>query len=632
MTAIRIEDFGGMIPRRSARLLPPNFAQNALNCKLFSGELRGWNAPLAIEQIASSPNAEVVFRIPDLGGDIWFSSTNDNVHIQKGTLVNDAHDRYYWTEPQDLTGTWAGRPKMNTAANIEAGTPGPYLVGMPTPTAAPTMTVAPTGGVSTLTVTRAFVYTFVSGYGEESAPSEALTVTGLVDDAWDLDGMEVAIPEASLRYTTGATKRIYRTITGYSGQTNFFLVADGIPLATASWDVSATDDVVAFNSKLESTGWNEPPALLEGLTTHPNGFLVGYTGRDLYFSEPYRPHAWPAKYVLSCDSEIMGLGIVGNTIGIATKSNPYGCTGIHPSAMSLTKSTTIEPCLSKKGVVTLPNGIYYPSNNGIAWLNPVGAAVITKQLFTKEEWQNDFSPDTIQACRYSTRYLAFKDANNGFIFDPEEPRAAVVNVSYTYGLSYAYSDIYSGVVHFLSNNTVYEWDPSALTTPIEYVWRSRVFEFPKPLNMGAGILKFNADDLTTDSDYVISLQAINTTVGAAAPPLASMNSRGLNGVRKLGDGTAPTYVADMLVVNQYQSGAMNSSDMLDIVQLSSAVPVSIVAVCADGMEIYRQSVTKDKIFRLPTGFKAHTYCLEIHANVDVYSIAIAETPKELRVV
>ena len=127
-------------------------------------------------------------------------------------------------------------------------------------------------------------------------------------------------------------------------------------------------------------------------------------------------------------------------------------------------------------------------------------------------------------------------------------------------------------------------------------------------------------------------QAINTTIGAAAPPLAPMNSRGLNGVRKLGDGTAPAYVADMLVVNQQQSGVLNGSDMLDILRLSSAVPVSIVAVCADGMEVYRQSVTKDKIFRLPTGFKAHTYCLEIHSNTDVYSIAIAETPKELRVV
>ena len=39
MGSIRVTDFGGIIPRRSERLLPNNGAQVAVNCNLSSGEL-----------------------------------------------------------------------------------------------------------------------------------------------------------------------------------------------------------------------------------------------------------------------------------------------------------------------------------------------------------------------------------------------------------------------------------------------------------------------------------------------------------------------------------------------------------------------------------------------------------------
>lgn len=621
MATLRIEDFGGRVPRRSARLLPPNFAQTATNCKLFSGELRGWNTSTITKDLGTT-GTETAFRIPDTGGDIWFTSAYDNVHIQKGTLVNDAYNRYYWTSGTDAVAQY------NTSARIDAASAS-FILGAPPPSTAPTM-VAPSGGGSTLTVTRAFVYTFVSAYGEESAPSPVLTQTGLVDDTWTLASMEVNadIPSFANRNFSTGTKRIYRTITSSSGQTNFFFVKE-VSMATTSTDVSDTDEVVAYNSLLESTNWNEPPDDLEGLITHPNGFLVGFVGRDIYFSEPYRPHAWPAVYVLSCDADIMGLGVVGNTIGIATTSNPYGCTGIHPEDMSLTKSTTVEPCLSKKGVVTLPNGVYYPSNNGLAWLNPVGAKVITQPIMTKEEWQNEFSPSTLNACRYGTRYLAFEDTTNGFIFDPEEPRAAIVDIEYATSVDDIYTDVYSGIVQVLSDDKVYEWDPSANTIPIIYTWKSKSFEYTKPLNLGAGMLKFNDSVFTSDATFITALEAINTTIFSGMPPGAPLNSRAINGVQKLGDGTAPTYVADLQLYGLHQSGATNNSDLINIAYFSAQSPVAIVAVFADGLEKYRHPVTRDKMFRLPAGYKAHTYEVEIVSNTDVYSIALAETGKEL---
>jgi len=621
MTAVRIEDFGGRIPRRSARLLPPNAAQIATDTKLFSGELRGWNSPLLRKTLAGS-NIKTVFRIPDPANDVWFESVFDNVHIQKGALVNDAFDRYYWTSGEDEV------PQYNTKARIAASST-PYTLGIPAPTGVPTATLnnAP---VSTFDVTYAIVYTFVSDFGEESAPSPPVVWTGKQDSIISVGNMDTTFTGIGDRPFTTGTKRIYRTITSVSGQTTFFLAAEDIPMATASFDIDANDPDIAYNSLLESSGWNQPPDDLEGLIVHPNGFLVGFVGRDLYFSEPYRPHAWPAAYVLSCDFEIMGLGVVGNTIGVATKSNPYACTGIRPDAMSLTKSTTVEPCLSKKGVVTLPTGVMYPSNNGLAWLNPMGATVITQAFMTKEEWQTDFSPDTINATRYETRYMGFTTSNKGFVYDPIEQKAAVVDLTRTTGIADVYTDAYTGLVNLVEADRVYEWDPAENTVPVTYTWKSRVFEFPKPLNMGAGIIKFNDEGFVADDGYTDLLIAVNVAVVGTIPTnkLGGINYRGFNSRRKI---NIP-YSSAMDAVPVYQSGAFNGSDLVNVTLAQTAIASASVSVWADGRLIYDSvTVLKDRMFRLPTGFKAHTYEIQVVSNTDVYSIAMAETPKELRI-
>jgi len=641
MTAIRIEDFGGRIPRRSNRLLPDNAAQIATDTKLFSGELRGWNTPL-LRQTLAGTGIKTVFRIPNDPNDIWIESEYGNVHFQKGSLVNDTWDRHYWTSGVDDI------PRYNTKVRIAAGNTGanaPFILGAPPPLTAPAGTA--TGGTSGLVVTHVFVYTFVSEFGEESAPSPPLTLTGQSDGQWNLTGLEVEsdIPDFAERAFdsagshsggTPATKRVYRTITSISGQTTFFACPDSngdlsIPMSQTTFTTDKEDDVVSLSPLLESAGWNEPPPELEGLAVHPNGFLVGFVGRDLYFSVPYRPHAMPAEFVLSCDFEIMGLGIVGNTIGIATKSNPYGCTGIRPDAMALHKSSTVEPCLSKKGVVTLPTGVMYPSNNGLAWLTPAGAKVVTQSFMTKEEWQVQFKPEEINAARYETRYMAFNSSTAGFVYDPIEQQAAVVDLTRVNGVTDIYTDVYTGLVNLLEADRVFEWDPAGNTIPVSYLWKSRVFEFPKPLNMGAAILKFNDADFTADQDFIDLLEIANAAILTTIPPfkLGAINTRGFNSRRKVG---VASYLPDLKNVFQAQSSAFNGSDLLNIAAFQAAVAYATVIVWADHREVYRHAVERDKIFRLPTGFKAHTYEIGIASNTDVYSVAMAEVPKELRTV
>lgn len=616
MAEIRIENFGGKIPRTSNRLLPPNFAQSAENCNLYSGELRGWSIPALVAELTGTVNT--AYRIPDSGGDIWFTSQYSNVHVQKGALVNDTYDRYYWTSGSDAI------PQYNTSARIDNGDAA-WTLGAPAPSAA--ASIAASGGSSSLTVTRVFTYTFVSIYGEESAPAATVVGTGLVDDTWTLSNIKdhTDTPISGRGNFTSGTKRIYRTITSTSGQTDYFFVKE-IDIATTSTDVSDTDETVAFNSVIESVGWDTPPTALEGLVTHPNGFMVGFVGRDLYFSEPYRPHAWPTKYILSCDSEIMGLGIVGNTIGIATKSHPYSCTGIRPDAMSLTKSSTVEPCLSKKSVVTLPNGVYYSSTNGLAWLSANGAQVITKTLMTKEEWQRDYSPDTLNACRYGVRYFAFETSTEGFLFDPQEERLSLVDISQPVPISDIYTDETSGDVYILSNNNVYEWDPEAITQPMTYTWMSKEFEFPKPVNLGAGMVKFDDSNFTIDNTYITSLETLNTDILATNKPISAINTTAINGVRP---SILATYVSDMTTLNIQQQGSINGSDLVDISDYEEFSLVADLTVYADGTNVWENPVSDKVMFRLPDGFRAHTYQIKLISNADTYSIALTETPRSL---
>jgi hypothetical protein len=156
---------------------------------------------------------------------------------------------------------------MNTYARIFAGSD-PYLLGVPTPANAASVT--PPGGSDE---TRAYVYTFVSEFGEEGPPSPPVVATG---DAgtWALTGMDTTVPDAASRaFGTGAKTRIYRTVSSATSS-NFYYVGE-VDFGTATFNDDVAATTVATNNLLESAGWVAPPTTLEGFVVMPNGYLVG---------------------------------------------------------------------------------------------------------------------------------------------------------------------------------------------------------------------------------------------------------------------------------------------------------------------------------------------------------------------
>jgi hypothetical protein len=186
MGASRIQGFSGISPRTSKRLLADNQAQIATNCRLTSGELQSLNGDLLVDSPAIAGDIKSIFRINNS-----IIAWHDDVDAVYGPIAGDTTKRTYFTG--------AGEPRVTNAALALTVKPYPaafYVLGVFAPKTAPSVTA--TGGVSATNVSRAFQYTFVTAWGEESAPSPAsAVVTAKTDDTWTI-GATTAMDVAPL--------------------------------------------------------------------------------------------------------------------------------------------------------------------------------------------------------------------------------------------------------------------------------------------------------------------------------------------------------------------------------------------------------------------------------------------------
>lgn len=124
MAVLRINAMGGIRPVEDKRLLGDNEAQIAHNCDLDAGNLR---MAKSSSEAASLPDANR--KSIYLAEDGWMSWLTD-VNVVKHPVALDQHRRIYWTGD--------GVPKVRGFLN---GVPVTYDLGIPRPTAAPSVSV-----------------------------------------------------------------------------------------------------------------------------------------------------------------------------------------------------------------------------------------------------------------------------------------------------------------------------------------------------------------------------------------------------------------------------------------------------------------------------------------------------------
>ena len=449
-------------------MLQPNQAQVASNTRLWTGALEALPAKLTTKT-GLNVLTETIYRFgQDTPGDTnyWFT-WNDHVHVVKGPIAGDTTERTYYTGD--------GYPKVTNNAVALTAVPYPstaYRLGIPSPTMAPFTVVNNAGDTTETLETRAYVYTYVSQWGEEGQPSDP-TLVDLYPASQTVTLTFGTVPTGN--YNLGSI-RVYRTAVGTSG-TNYYFVNE-VPVASATY----TDNVLGtdLGEPIPSLTWAMPPEDLDGLTALPNGFLAGFSGRDIYFSEAYYLHAWPIEYSQSVDYPIVALGQFGQSVVVLTTGSPYMLTGSDPASMTLQKLDFEQACLSAKSVCRLGSGVVYASPDGLAYIGPDGMNILTADFFTRKEWQT-LNPASIIGEQHDNRYYAFFDDGvnkGGFILDPKSNGSPFIFTDqYFTGL---YNDLRNDALYGVRQGTISKLEGS--TSVLSYTWRSKQFLLPKPLN------------------------------------------------------------------------------------------------------------------------------------------------------
>ena len=477
---IRITTFSGEVPRLSPRHLPDHGAQRAYNCRLGSGALRGYRQRSSRHQTA--PTTTTVYR--HLG--TWWEWAA-RVSVAPGPV---AGDRLY------VTGD--GPPTVMTPG-------GDYPLKLLRPVEALAVSVIGTFD-DQLASTYLYVYTAVTVLDEESEPSPVsdpvvlspgMTVT--------LAGFTVAQPGRGIdRF------RLYRSQTSSIGETTFHFIAE-LPTSQATFD----DDLVStpIQEVLPSATHHPPPDGLTGLISLPNGMMAAFDGRSLRFCEPYRPHAWPEQYTLTTDHPIVALGAFGSSVVVGTQGPPYVVTGTHPETMLMERLEVDLPCLSAHGLVDLGYAIAYPGSDGLVLVNAQGARVVSKALFSRDQWQ-DLRPGEMIAAAFDGQYVA--RVRNGtrtevMLFDVLGDRPFITRLDVdNQGLDVdgLYTEAGTGRLFYVIDGQVWEFD--APDRPPDHVlWRSRPFVFGAPMSFGAMLVEGGGANVGTRV-FVDGLPLIDT--------------------------------------------------------------------------------------------------------------------------
>jgi hypothetical protein len=489
MAYYKIKTFNGIAPQVSPRLLQDTIGQTANDVDLDKGVLSPITDNSKITDLAGVGKTSI-YKYTYSSTDYWLEWTND-VDVQPGPIADDALVRVYWSGD--------GFPKMGTATEVAAAGSGAYprnyyRLGIPAPTAAPTLSVTGTDDGTQTQYSTAYVYTFVSAYGEEGPPSPVSSVVTKVDaQSVDISGLETTAGSGAGRTNTNLTaKRIYRSNTG-SNTTAFQFVKE-VSLATASTTDSTTNANLA--ELIPSTYWIGPPnedtslypnGQMKGLTAMPNGIFAGFTGKRVCFSEPYLPHAWPVAYRLTVEDDIVAIGSTGNGLFVATTGNPYFISGTDPQSMTAIRIEAAQTCLNKRSFVDMGPYVMYASPGGLVMAAGTDVQLATGDLIDSDYWQDNFYPSTIQGFRLSGKYLGFYASEGnygGFIFDPRGGKNAFTTLSLTSStqVSGGYVDSNTNKVYLIQDDDVKQFQGGSTNQTITF--KTKEFVTNKPTSMG----------------------------------------------------------------------------------------------------------------------------------------------------
>jgi hypothetical protein len=483
MAYFKRDRFSGTAPGVAPRLLADQFGQIAENVDLESGRLVSIKEDSDVYTLQNSTRRSIYYYRDTS----WLEWNEDNVSVVPGPIPGDTTDRLYFTGDD--------YPRVGNVSTLVSGSAGypvnSFRLGIPAPASAPTTAKSGTADDTQTPSDVSYVFTFVSGFGEEGPPSPASAVFELTDTETVVVTMGSSLSgNFNFGATSGALRRIYRSNTG-STNTTFQFVGE-VPYATQTF--TDTKDAAQLGEVLPSGTWIGPPndnatlypdGPLKGLIPLAQGVMAGFTGKRFCLSEPFLPHAWPVSYRITTEEDIVAIASTANGVVAMTDGQPYFITGTDPSAMTAIRVDLAQACVNINSVVDMGDYVLYAGPDGLCAVQSASGQVVTKGLVSVAQWNDEYYPTAIRAFKYEGTYVAFwKSGSNhgGWVYDPRGDENALTTLSASAEIRGGYMHPKDGELYTIVGNKIKKYRGGSANKTATF--KSKKFVTPAPVSMG----------------------------------------------------------------------------------------------------------------------------------------------------
>ena len=500
--------FAGSTPRRAEYLAPVGQAVRALDCKLTDGSLQSWRTLRATHTVPD--NAKSVYHAFNC---CWLTSTKcaswaEGSAEQQHVFATQYNDYDY---------------PVRIILDSECS-PAVYRLGLPCPSRqviAAFSTVSATNVFSKASAPRQYAIQFEDSFGNASQlspPSDVLVVedgTAVVVSGWELPAGNWDIKKI----------RILRTTAGYESP-----LKEGENKVDAAWMLvgavdagkySFIDDIHDYDLPfaIAEDSVPPPPSNLRGITwIRSMNCLVGFAGRELWFSENNFYHSWPHKLLL--DDTIKAICESNGTIYVATDGAPYSVVGVSDCENAgCRKAVRMPESLPLVGsgyrsMVATPSGCVYPTHNGMVYITGNRAPLMLSAThYAGDDW-HALHPDTMKAAYHEGRLFAFF-RRGAFCLGFKDGASNAGDTEHHSELSMRPDEVLvtrSGRLYLRFGGDMMEWDRGDALLPHEYVASDTITGVP--FNFGALQVMMEPGTETVElfvDDESVLLETLNTS-------------------------------------------------------------------------------------------------------------------------
>lgn len=628
---LTFQQFSGIAPRIAPRLLPATLAQEALDVKLWSGELRPHYADTIIKRIPSTIKSIYRYKWKNQKYNwlMWDKDTN----VAKGPVYDDENNRIYFMNEGGFFVTDSSLLQDQDYATGTLPAEAWYHTAIPEPGQSDIWISGGTGSGDI--ESRSYVYCYVrqwpdgtidvgkasgplknssdrSRYTVDVRPGQVVDMS-MVDPIVHANGIGAGINKIYIYRSevTSAGQALYSYVDQFDVNTNRVTnnpaavwVADG-----GYYKYSDSKPNTSLGEACPSLYWDVPVDGLKGLVSLQNGLFAAYKDSTVYVSDWNAPHAWPYEHKVTIDYPIVGLGSFGNTIVVCTEAAPVLITVTDPTKPTTRAIQENCPCVSAGSIVSTRNGVIFASTNGLVLINSASPTFITEKIITQDEWL-PLHPESLQAAFLNNTYYGFFtnpiEKAAGFLFDLD---------------SYTYSTVYNSIV---SSGMVYTSQPTKLVyndveqsqlyvcCPLENKTQYSLNSFGTDSRINKSFRWRSKVNVSPQGLFTLSCAQVNFT------KLSSLNPE-----PPVWEGRLAGSALGMVYANKQPVNGWCKTNTIELYDKT------VFNYYVDGKLRFTKNIVDSKPFRLPSGFRGETVEIELKSNSHVHSVILASSMGEL---